>query len=90
MDLKAEARRLVEEAIANCNGDPNLTWYSALESALLAFGRLVREEDAKICDKKARSYFQIGADNRDGSGLVGQESCLECALSIRQRLKSLE
>lgn len=81
MDLKAEARRLAEGA---CNeiDRPYRTRAEAIEDivdALLAFGRLVREEDAKVC-----ASFAFGADGEKW------ETAHALCTTLLENAKSLE
>lgn len=87
MDLKAEARRLAEGAAPEIDQlfrqkhtQGNVV--AVLRAVLLAFGRLVREEDAKVCE-------EIALKSSLGS-FRERNTASYCADTIRVSTKSLE
>lgn len=81
MDLKAEARRLAEFSSEEWENTEKLL-PDIIESALLAFGRLVREEDAQICE-------EIALKSSLGS-FRERNTASYCADTIRVSAKSLK
>lgn len=96
MDLKAEAKRLAEE----CWRKQEVETYdvstdiAAIESALLAFGRLVREEDAKVCERIGSLLATRDVDYKKlyghplearGIHIIHDAACSRCAEALRAK-----
>lgn len=87
--MRDEARRLAEEMDSVLSGHISSTNCEYFENVLLSFGRIVREEDAKICEDT--TYTKLFHFDPSGAWCAGATTAAaNCGQAIRELLKTLD